>query len=105
MASEWRKALFIVWITVSAALGCAAATPFVLSPAAIDRLAPRCEAKSRYGRSCMLCGATTGFLAISRGEWTQAQQANAASVPLFAGFTADALGAAVVFFRRILKCK
>ena len=104
MTAEWRKALFIVWITVSAALGCAAVAPFLVPENTITRMVPTCEAKL-HGRRCMLCGATTGFLAIGSGDWRGAQHANAASLPLFAGFSADAFGAAAILFRRILKCR
>lgn len=100
MRSDVRKALFIVWVTVSVVLGATAVVPVLAPPAAIERMAPRCEAKSRYGRECFLCGATTGFLAIARGDFTAAQNANRASVPMYFGFLSNAAGTVLVLMRR-----
>ncbi len=101
MWSDVKKAVLIVWVTVSVALGVAAAAPLVFPHTAIARLAPRCEAKSRYGRECFLCGTTTGFLSIARGDFAAAQTANRASVPMFFGFLSNAAGTLFVLLRRL----
>jgi hypothetical protein len=100
MWSDARKAFFIVWVTVSVTLGVAAAAPLIVPADTIARLAPRCEAKARYGRECFLCGATTGFIAIGRGDFVSAESANRASVPLYFGFVSDAAAAILVLLRR-----
>jgi uncharacterized membrane-anchored protein len=101
MWSDARKAFFIVWVTVSVTLGAAAVAPLIASPDTIARLAPRCEAKTRYGRECFLCGATTGFIAIGRGDFASAESANRASLPLYFGFVSDAAAAIFVLVRRL----
>jgi hypothetical protein len=100
MWSDIKKAVLIVWVTVSVTLAAAALAPLVASPQAIVRLAPRCEAKSRYGRECFLCGATTGFLAIAHGDFAGAQAANRASVPMYFAFLSNAAGTLFAIMRR-----
>ena len=102
MWSDVKKALLIVWVTVSCTLGGAAIVPLVVSHPAMVRLAPRCEAKSRYGRECFLCGMTTAFLEIAHGEFAAAEAANRASVPAYFGFLSNAAAIAFVLLRRFL---
>ena len=83
-AEQLRKALLIAWLIVSAAIVPVLAAPFVVPPGTILSLAPRCASKTRYGRECVLCGMTTGFILISEGRWNDAVGRNRASILLYA---------------------
>jgi len=83
-AEQLRKALLIAWLIVSAAIVPVLAAPFVVPPGTILSLAPRCAWKTRYGRECVLCGMTTGFILISEGRLNDAVGRNRASIPLYA---------------------
>ncbi|MBS1875323.1 MAG: DUF2752 domain-containing protein [Acidobacteria bacterium] len=82
-----------MWLAVTAVTASAAAAPFLLPDAAIARIAPRCESMRLYGRPCFLCGSTTGFLAIGRGDFASARSANRLAIPLFAAFSGNAVAA------------
>lgn len=83
-AQQLRTALLIAWLIVSAAIVPVLAAPFVLPPAIIFLLTPRCEWKARYGRECVLCGMTTSFILISEGRLNDAVGRNRGSIPLYA---------------------
>lgn len=83
-AEQVRRALLITWLILSAAIFPILAAPFALPPRTIFSLAPRCEWKARYGRECVLCGMTTGFILISEGRLSDAVGRNRASIPLYA---------------------
>ena len=102
MWSDIKKALLIVWVAVSFVLGAATVVPLVISRPALVRLAPRCEAKSRLGRECFLCGMTTAFLEIAHGDFAAAETANRASMPAYFAFLSNATATAFVFLRRFL---
>ena len=91
MKSQLQSALRIVLLAVTLATAAAAAAPFLLTEPLISRVAPVCESKRRYGRECFLCGATTGFIAIGRGDWASARGSNRLAGPLFIAFSANAV--------------
>jgi hypothetical protein len=100
-AGELKAALRIVWLALSfAALG-AVLTPWMFSAEQIAAVVPKCEWKARYGRECFLCGMTTAFIAIAHAHVGEAERANRASVPLYAGLVVN-LG--VVLFRKPKSC-
>ena len=86
--TQFRRALLFVWLIVSVAAGAAAAAPFIVPASALQSVFPACEARARNS-TCPACGLTTGFIAISGGHWDEAQQANAAAIPIFALFAAN----------------
>ena len=100
---EARTALRLVWVVASAVALAVLLMLWVLSPAQIARLAPKCEWKARYGRECFLCGMTTAFIDIREGRWREAQRANAGSVPLYAGVLVNEAGL-VLFLRKRRGC-
>ena len=102
MYSDLKRALFLVWMAVSAVGGVVVAAPLVFP---VDRIAPKCESKARGGPPCILCGATTGFLRIAGGDLGGATEANRVSVPLFFAFAANAASAGLVLIRRNRKCR
>jgi hypothetical protein len=94
--SELRAALILVWMALTLVTAAAAAAPFLLPASWIERVTSACESKRRYGRPCFLCGATTAFIGIGRGDWRSARQANPLAPWLFVAFSANA-GAAAAY--------
>jgi hypothetical protein len=83
LAAEFRTALVIAWLVVSAALSPLLLAIFVLPAEALHSLSPQCEARLQ-GRSCAFCGMTTAFVAIGEGRLQDAVRAHRAGLPLFA---------------------
>jgi len=75
------------------------AAPFVVGRERLATLTPVCERKARYGRECPLCGMTTSFLEISRGELGEARNANRAGIPLYVSFVSNEIWA-LIFVRQ-----
>jgi hypothetical protein len=96
---EFRRAIVYVWLMISAAAGVTAAAPFMIPAAALQRVFPQCEARARNS-ACPACGLTTGFIAISDGRWDEAQQANAAAIPLLGIFAANFAAAIAYAIRK-----
>lgn len=88
--TEIGQAFLIVWIVLTLVGTMAAAAPLILDAETIGHLTPRCERQLRDGRPCALCGMTTAFLHIGKGEFRQAQSANRASVPVYSAFCLNA---------------
>jgi hypothetical protein len=93
LAGEVKAALRLVWFVVTLATFSTVVAAFVLPEAWLVRLVPVCESKRLYGRPCVLCGTTTGFRAIARGDPGAAMSANRLALPLFAIFSANAIAA------------
>jgi hypothetical protein len=96
-------ALLLVWLVISLVTAAAIVAPFMLPERMIAALTPVCESKRLYGRECFLCGTTTAFIAISRGEWRRAAELNRGAIPLYAFFAVNAIAAACVLSRRAVR--
>ena len=72
----------IVWIILGAISGIAVLAPFLLGPETLFSLFPVCQAKTA-GRSCILCGMTTAFVSIGRGDLQGARFANGGSITVY----------------------
>jgi hypothetical protein len=82
MRGELTRAVFIAWAVASGAVLCALLAPFVLSA---DQLRAAAAGLSvEHHKPCPLCGMTTAFGHIARGDLARAQASNRAAVPLFA---------------------
>ena len=99
--SDLRRALLIVWFIGAAACGTVVALPFFAPASELQSVFPVCEARQRNS-SCVACGLTTAFISIADGRWDDAQRANAAATPLFAGFLTN-FAAAVAYTVRKLR--
>jgi hypothetical protein len=84
---EIRLACLVVWLIVSSAGGLLAAAPLLAGASGVYGWMPRCS-------GCVLCGMTTAFVHISRGEFEEAQQANRASIAVYSAFVTNAVAAA-----------
>ena len=93
-------ALLLVWLAISMAATAAMVAPLMLPERMIAALTPVCESKRLHGRECFLCGTTTAFIAISRGEWRRAAESNRGAIPLYVCFAVNAIAAAYVVSRR-----
>jgi hypothetical protein len=83
-----KRAFLMVWLIVALGAGALAAAPWVAGEEAVYGWVPRCS-------GCSLCGMTTAFVHISRGEFDEARRANRGSLPVYAGFSANALAALI----------
>jgi hypothetical protein len=91
LAGEVKAALRLVWFVVTLVTFSTLIAAFGLPDAWLARITPLCESKRLYGRPCVLCGTTTGFRAIARGDPRAAMSANGLALPLFATFSANAI--------------
>ncbi|MGE5351452.1 MAG: DUF2752 domain-containing protein [Acidobacteriota bacterium] len=80
---EFRQGFFIVWAALSIAALFILIIPFVLPESTIFKLTPVCESKRLGLGQCPLCGMTTAFVEISKGELTKAFNSNRASLALY----------------------
>lgn len=80
---EIKLALSIVWLVLSLVILMILITPFILPDDTILALSPKCEWKTKYNKSCPLCGMTTAFILISRGKLSEAFTANKFSLYLY----------------------
>jgi hypothetical protein len=85
LRTDTPVALRATWLVLTVAAMTCVVAPLVFSADFLEGLIPVCEAKVRGG-SCALCGMTTGFILISRGEIAQAQKANAGAPVLYLAF-------------------
>jgi hypothetical protein len=99
-SAEFKAAMRLVWLALTLVTASTIAAPFVLSDRTISSLAPPCESKRLDGRECILCGTTTGFIAIAHGDWGAAAESNRLAIPLFAAFSANAVAAGAYFLWR-----
>ena len=82
-----KLALLVVWLIVSLGAGTLAAAPFLAGEAGVYGWMPTCT-------GCALCGMTTAFVHITRGEFQDARQANRGSLAVYSAFAANAVAAA-----------
>jgi hypothetical protein len=99
LARDLRAALRIVWMVLSLLILMILAAPFVVGRERAATLAPVCDRQARYGLDCPLCGMTTSFLDISRGEFGAARNANRGGIPLYLSFVSNEIWA-LIFVRR-----
>jgi hypothetical protein len=100
---EFKAAILLVWMVLTLVGTAVIITPFVLNESAIARLTPVCESKRLYGRECVLCGTTTGFIAIAHGELGAAARSNGLAIPLFAAFSLNTAAAVAYFLMKGLR--
>src|SRR5205807_10148559 len=85
------KALTLAWIIATLITVATLLAPAMLSQSRISWITPQCERRVKTGQPCFFCGMTTGFINITHGHWRDAERANRASVPLYAGFACNGL--------------
>jgi Protein of unknown function (DUF2752) len=89
--SEFKKAFAIAWIIATLVATATLLAPGILSASQISRITPQCERKAKTGQPCFFCGMTTAFIDISHGRLREAERANRASIPLYAGLACNGL--------------
>jgi hypothetical protein len=95
-ASDLRIAAVTVWLIVSAVILAGQVALAFVPESAILRAGAALEWPRHEPGSCVLCGMTTAFLAIARGDLAGARAAHPWSIALFAVFVVNGV-AAVVF--------
>jgi len=95
-----RRAFLLAWLAASALLAPVVLAPWVLPEEVVLEAAARCRSQHRNGQPCPLCGMTRGFLSIARGDWSQAERWNPASVPVYLAVAANELAAAAAAIGR-----
>lgn len=80
--ADLQKASRIVWLIVAALGGLAVMLPLLVPAELLAGSFPVCSAKAGGG-ACILCGMTTAFLHIGRGDLTGAILAHGASILLY----------------------
>ncbi|MGE5400494.1 MAG: DUF2752 domain-containing protein [Ignavibacteriales bacterium] len=86
-----KRSFLVVWIIISSVIFLVLMSPFLLEDEAIYRIAPRCESRVKYNRECVMCGMTTAFIQISRGNLKKASENNRAGIYLYSLFAANNL--------------
>ncbi len=87
--SQVKLAIFIVWIILGFIILLILTAPFILSIDTINAITPTCEWKTKYGRECILCGMTTAFINISKGNFMEAFRNNNFSIYLYSFFVVN----------------
>jgi hypothetical protein len=82
-----KLALLIVWLIISLGAGTLAAAPFLAGEAGVYGWMPKCS-------GCSICGMTTAFVHITRGEFEAARHANRGSLAVYSTFVTNAVAAA-----------
>jgi hypothetical protein len=90
MNRDVKLAFRIVWAILTLLGVVLLITPGLIAAETISRAVPMCEAKAR-GLECVLCGMTTAFYALWRGDFAGAAHANAGAMPLFVALALNAL--------------
>lgn len=92
--------MFLAWLSLSIFAAAAIVLPLVASERFIAAVTPQCVWRTTMGRECPVCGLTTAFVFIGRGEWNEAQAANRGGISLYGMFAANSLVAAGVLINR-----
>jgi len=101
MNHQVKLAMMIVWLILSAIILIIVTAPFMFSAEEIYTLTPTCQWKTKYNKECLFCGLTTGFIAVSRGDFSAARASNRLSIPLYSAFIVNEIVCLVYFIRRI----
>jgi len=100
--NEVKVSFLIVWLIISLVILITLIAPFVFSSERLASLTPTCEWKAKYHRECILCGMTTSFILISRGNFTAALSANRASLALYLTFVANQISV-LLFLGKVVR--
>ena len=80
---DYRKAGILAWLGLSFIVLLVLGICFVLSPASAREFLPACDKKASGEGECVLCGITTSFMHVARGDLTTAREAHSMGAPLF----------------------
>jgi hypothetical protein len=103
MTQELRAAVRSAWWMISAILLAVILAPYLFSENSLLAASGALQVSHAPGETCGLCGMTRAFLAISRGDFSEAVRLNGASVILFGIILANELWIAFFLTKRIWK--
>jgi hypothetical protein len=81
----FKKAVAISWLIVTVLMLVSVALPFFAENTVLASL-PLCESRKLHGAECSACGLTSGFVKISKGDFSAAQSLNGSAVVVYAIF-------------------
>jgi uncharacterized protein with ACT and thioredoxin-like domain len=94
----YKKAFLLVWLIISIIMLFSLITPFVLSENTVYKITPKCQWKEKYNRECIMCGLTSAFIHISKGEIAEASRHNRGGIYLFSIFIANLIVLMIFLF-------
>ena len=100
MKQQLKLATMLVWMILSVLVIIILITPFFVPYDLLKEELPQCDWKAKYNKACLLCGMTTAFFSISRGQFAQAYHLNTLSLYLYAMFVVNVIFFATVLFRK-----
>ncbi len=83
MAQEMKIAIASVWLIVSAILLAVIIAPYFIHESALLTASGFCQLSHQHQETCLLCGMTRAFIAISQGHFAEAFTLNQWSLPLY----------------------
>jgi hypothetical protein len=98
---DLRAVLRLVWLFLTLAGASAIAVSLLVPEPVFARVVPVCPSKRIAGRPCILCGSTTAFLAIGRGDWKAAARSNRLAIAIWWIFALNTLVAGWYWLRLI----
>lgn len=98
--NDIKTSFLLSWLTMSAVILVVLVSPFLLSDKTIYSIAPKCEWKIKYHKECVLCGMTTAFIEISKGQLSAANRSNRFSLYLYLVFSVNELFASLFLVKR-----
>ncbi len=100
---EVKVAIASVWLITSAFLSSVLIAPHLLSEIALLSVSAALQSPHHEHGPCFLCGMTRAFLAISRGDLTEAAAFHRWSVALYAIFFVNGMLAAIFVSKLMLR--
>lgn len=83
MGKEFRQSFFVLWAVLSLAAFIILLIPFIFPESTIYSLTPLCENRRLGKGECPLCGMTSAFIEISKGDFSRALVSNRFSLVLY----------------------
>jgi len=96
--AQLKIALFIVWAILSIFILFILITPFIWSEETIRAVTSKIKAP--HENRCMLCGITTSFIKISKGEFEQSLAATKLGIYFFTIFLVNEFVICYILFRK-----
>ena len=99
--NELTLVALLVWFILSVGIFIVLALPFIVPQHQIAQFIPECQWQSQFQKSCVFCGMSTAFYAISRGDFTGAYHLNPLSLYIYSAFLMNILFAVLTLKRNI----
>lgn len=81
----------LVWLILSAVVFITLVLPFAVPQYQLASLIPECKWQSQFQKSCVFCGMSTAFYAISRSDFAEAHRLNPLSLYIYSVFLVNTI--------------